>query len=957
MADQARTFEINLNAGEPSSLTRGQLSEFGRGSEVISIDCPDRGLVSGQWLLHACMFLALCLLTALPAAADWPPQVPDAWTLSVRETANVGRVDEIVTTGIPVPRALGITDPATLTVVNDTGIPVPANLEVRARWHAALDDISAPIQWLLVSFPVTVGAAEVATFRIIRDGSAGTNPAPSVSLSITRSGNQVTVGTGSATFVLGTTATALIDSATPSGGSAVISGSALGLVVDNNAASHPTVREVIIERQDTLQAVVRVEGAFDAPSVGGGAIASSRRYVFRAGSPTVEVQQTVTWEGDRCGLGNLSCNGSPNGRLVDRWRNQLDYAVGSNESVRLVAARADGSATTARANGQAAWVRQLRRKTRLDPLVSEWQLPGSSVASGTAADGASLSLSGSTGSIAMSVDRMHRYEPQALRVTSTDQLAIDLADDGFWLGARQGAFARFAIGVWSSDPGAASVERQVWAQLNHPLMAWADPEWFAASQAVPEFPVGALEPSIAGYDTLIDNVINTTYSALDSRGLAGLMTFGLYPRIWGSPLYSDEIDCFGNDVTPGTTWDNPYWCALWTDYHDTGVTVPLWVMRTGDVEHLHELAFPAARRMLFTQIMQCAPDDGYFYCGQVPSGYGGYRADNNGSHAYLKNLMVYYWLTGDESVIRAIEPGAATMRAFMCPSRAGDPLGPVCADSAVPNDPWAAVNGRSAVQWQRIFRFLGIATEASYLDDWQSALGRWLTLYYAQPSSNGQAYSLSSNFNGNLTTQWLDSPGTYWSDQLWMLSFYDYDALWRYRLDSNDTPLGNPAVDPSAVITAWGQTLQRTATLDPQWNDGTPDAPWPNEVRYSWSGPRVGGSLDNLNHDIDGDGDGIPCEICGDDDGGACFDLCLYDTGKSALSGVLWRAADSSGDLGMRDLASRFTVFGVNAAQGDMQPLSKTMGLYLGQLHQAVARMSLVQSSELFSDGFEQGIP
>lgn len=909
--------------------------------------------------VHTCvaMILVLGLLSAPPAAADWPPAVPAEWTLEVRETAQVERIGEMVTTGVPVPRTLGITDPSTLTIIDAQGTPVPADFQVRARWHAALDHASAPIQWLLVTFPVTVQAAETATFRVIRDGSSGVNPAPATPLSITRNGNQISVDTGVASFSLGADATALIDSAIPTGGSAVISGSALSLVVDNTSASHPTLRQVVIEQQSPLHAVVRVEGAYDAATVGGGAIASARRYVFRAGSPTVEVQQTVTWEGDRCGLGVLSCNNSPNGRLVDRWRNQLDYAVGGGETVRLVGARATGSASAARASGQAAWVRQLRRNDRLDPLVSERQLPAAAGVTATAADGASLTLSGNAGSIAMTVDRMHRYEPQALRVTSANQLAIDLADDGFWLGARQAAFARFAIGVWPSDPGAAAVERQVWAQLNHPLMAWASPQWFAASQAVPEFPVGTLEPSVAGYDPLIENVLSSTYSALDSRGLAGLMTFGLYPRIWGTPLYSDEIDCFGNDVTPGTTWDNPYWCALWTDYHDTGVTVPLWAMRSGDVEHLHELAFPAARRLLFTQILQCAPGDNYFYCGQAPSGYGGYRADNNGSHAYLKNLMLYYWLTGDESVIRVLEPGAASMRAFMCPSRVGNPLGPVCADSAVPSDPWASVNGRSAVQWHRVFRFLGLAADASYLDDWRSALGRWLSLYYAQPMSNGQSYSLSSNFNGNLTTQWLDSAGSYWSDQLWMLSLYDYDSLWRYSLDSLDAPLGDPAIVPSLVITAWGQSLQQISTLDPLWSDGTPDAPWPNEVQYTWNGPRIGGTLDALTHAIDGDGDGTPCEICGDDDGGACFDLCLYDSGKSALSGILWRAADLSGDAGLRDLASRFTVYGINAAQGDMQPLSKAMGLYLGQLHQAVARMSLVLGSDVFNDGFEQNDP
>src|SRR4029079_12414600 len=83
----------------------------------------------------------------------------------------------VVRSGLPLPRGLNVLGTAGLAIVDAAGTPVPAEFEVTARWNAGKNDATAPIQWLLVTFPATVGANQTATYRLVTDGS-GTHPAP-----------------------------------------------------------------------------------------------------------------------------------------------------------------------------------------------------------------------------------------------------------------------------------------------------------------------------------------------------------------------------------------------------------------------------------------------------------------------------------------------------------------------------------------------------------------------------------------------------------------------------------------------------------------------------------------------------------------------------------------------------------------------------------------------------------
>ncbi|HVR37742.1 MAG TPA: hypothetical protein VMU84_01500, partial [Thermoanaerobaculia bacterium] len=544
--------------------------------------------------------------------------------LLVRETAGVVRSAEVVRSGVPLPKSANVRSVDALAIVDDHGVAVAAEFRVLARWNAGRDDSAAPIQWVLVSFPASVAANAIATYRLVTDGSVR-NPATASPLRLERDGNRVVVDTGTAKFTIDASTSSLFDEIRV-GNTRLAGGGALTARVNESDITLSTLRRITIEHAGSLSAVVIVEHA-------NGDFSAERRYVFSAGSSTAIVRQTLAWEGRICdGQGVIVCGGGvPNAMRVRRVRATLSSALTAPLDITVAGAR---NAPALHMNGSTAFVRQKLRASRTAP--SQFELSNNTT--GVDADGALLAISGAEGTLAIALDHMHRYEPQALRLLDDGALAIDIADDQAWLGARQGMFATFAVAAAPRGATREELERSVWAPLNHPLRAWPDGTWFTASGAVDPVPPLTLAQPFADYDKTIQQVLDRTIEKTNTLGVHGLMSFGLLPRIWGTPILSDEIDCFGNDPTPQESWDDLYWCTTWTDYHNTAYTAAAHAIRTGDVAWLDEIARPAALRQLFTQIYRCSPTDQNFYCGQAPAGYGGYRVDFNSSHAYFDNL-------------------------------------------------------------------------------------------------------------------------------------------------------------------------------------------------------------------------------------------------------------------------------------------------------------------------------
>ncbi|HEV7518556.1 MAG TPA: hypothetical protein VGR07_19855, partial [Thermoanaerobaculia bacterium] len=845
--------------------------------------------------------LILCLSGSSAALAAYAPTIPSFLDLSVRETAGIARNGEVVRSGVPIPRALNLRSTARLTLVDSSSVRVPAEFEVTARWNAGLADTTAPIQWLLVTFPATVSARGTSTYRVIMDGSAGPNPAPARPLTVTQSGNAVTVDTGAAIFRLGADSTALFDEMVLDNGTRVATGgNGLTLKTNGSSSGHSITRRVWVEHAGPLTAIVVVEGQYDAP-VPDAPVNSRRRYVFTAGSGTAIVRQSAAWEGS-LSPGCPDClvnNGVVNGVLVQQLQDRLTPQLGGTPTVTAVGSFGAPAVVKSVGSGQSAWVRQLLRTDRFTPLAFDVNVSGSAAA-GVKADGGLLAASGPRGTVAIALERMHRYEPQGLWLLPDGSLAVNVADNKVWLANHQGLFATLAVAALPGTASRAQLDQQVWAPLNRPLHAWPAAAWFAASDAVREFPAAGLPADFAAYDSTIAGVLNRTLDQVDSLGLAGLQTYGLFPRYWGKYKEPGEVDCGGGDPTPAESWDNTFWCSTWTDYHMTSETAVVRAMRTGEVDWLDEIANPAARRMLHTQILQCGPNDHWFYCGQAPAGYGGYRSDFNSSHAYWENLFLYYWLTGDHTVIDTIQRGGDHMRRYMCDQRGGmsnpqasAPSGAMCApDSPVTT----GLNGRVGSQWIAAFRFLGLASnDGTFLDDYRGNLARAVTNYYVEIKKNNVSY-------GFFARDSVAGKSAATTDQVWMSSFYDMENLFRLESDTGDAPIGVPAIPPSRVIAGFARSIRDLVPFVA--GDGTIQGNWPLMLDLSWSGSRLGGTL--LGASINNNPEPI-----------------MYTPEKAADAALLVRAGQQTGDNTLLQMGLQLSKFVLTAAAGEESPLGK----------------------------------
>jgi len=92
--------------------------------------------------------------------------------LTVRETTGVARNDESVTSGVPIPSSLNLTDLSVLRLLDASGRPVPAQFIPLARWAGAPGDTSKPVRWLLVDFQASLPANGTATYRLVSSGGA-----------------------------------------------------------------------------------------------------------------------------------------------------------------------------------------------------------------------------------------------------------------------------------------------------------------------------------------------------------------------------------------------------------------------------------------------------------------------------------------------------------------------------------------------------------------------------------------------------------------------------------------------------------------------------------------------------------------------------------------------------------------------------------------------------------------
>lgn len=880
--------------------------------------------------------LSVFAVASFAAHAVWQPSLPTELKFNVCETQGIYRHREIVSSGIPVPESLNVTDVSQLKVFDKAGEAIESQFRILGRWKHDKSQKDAPVKWVLVHFPANVAANQCQTYELrVVTSPQKLEPEPVISsipsygapaLTLSSDAQHLTVDTGKAAFVISRQNGELFQSIGLNAEQILVGQSAITAKLDDTDAKPDSVRSISVEEEGPLKVVIRADSIFNLPAVGAtspdtGLVSLTTRYEFRAGSPTVVVRSSIQWEGDRCSpgelSGTLSCKGQPNARLVKQLLLDLPFVSGARAEKWQFRTEAGNALQTLNvSDAPTLSIEQLLRTQTTDPLRYRLSAADTVEIAGKA-DAAVLAASGAKGTIAISLNHMHRFEPQSIQ-GNQQGLQIGLISDKTWLGPYSGLYAQFAISAFT-EASEEDILSENWALLNAPLRAWPEPRWFAASGAVGEFPYSKLADNVAAYDDVMAGIMAQTKIKTDEKGLAGISTFGLYPRYWADPVRADELSC--KDPTPEESWDTKFWCGTWTDYHNTLVSVPIWVMRSGDVSLLDDIAFPGALRVLHTQMFQCAPSDTFFRCGQAPSGYGAYRGDNNSSHGYFDNLILYYWLTGDEMVIDKLGTGAIRMRNFLCNTRSDKFANALCAPTHPITDEWASINGRVAVQWLRVFRFLGESLNDDYLDDWYSTSARWLTQYFAiinDDSGKELGFTVSS---GAGKKDYISGAGTYKSAQVVMSTLYDMDLLYYLAKETSNKALGIPLVTPVQALQSWANTIIRIGSVLPT---GLPKDAWPNIFQFTFSGDRIGGHLIELR---------IPELNCGNDS-------CLYAEAKLGVGAVLMRAGDLGENDGLIKTGVLFTEYGLDKLRYLNQPLNKITGAYLYNLHSAVARVS-----------------
>ena len=410
--------------------------------------------------------------------------------LTVWETAGLARSDEPVTSGLPIPRNINLTDLSTLRLLDGSGAPVPCQFTPLARWGGSPDDGSTPVRWLLLDFQAEVAANGVATYRLVDSGGAG----PSFpTLTVTDGAGAVTVDTGAATF-----------SISKSDGNLTMPGLTVPLTgrARSGSGEYSTAGPVAVSvaLHGPLRASVQVKGAYR--DAGGTPLLDyTSRTWFYAGQPFVRLFHTVE-NNTPCPLAEyeqLNCHDIGSGGSVDVA--DLSLIVRTNLGGTLhYQAGGEGTPVTGTLTGDLLLYQDSSGTDHWNhfPTFTDWfghpldtrprmqsyvtfrgyrtTLGGATVDGGHQAAGW-LNITGASGSWSIGVRDFWQNFPKALRAAPDGRLEIGLFPDEF-------GPADYAFNLRAGEHKTHEVLLSPSPALPRPLFAQASPEWYVNSGAL-----------------------------------------------------------------------------------------------------------------------------------------------------------------------------------------------------------------------------------------------------------------------------------------------------------------------------------------------------------------------------------------------------------------------------------------------------------------------------------------
>ena len=136
--------------------------------------------------VFAIVMVGFC--AGLCLAAPRKPRDATLWVpLTVTERAGMERIDEPVTSGVPLPEGL-VEDTGKLVLLDPGGKAVPTQFTAATRWYPGKS-----IKWVLLDFQASVPADKEAVFYLT---DAGKNPAPKTPVEVKKDGDVITITNG-----------------------------------------------------------------------------------------------------------------------------------------------------------------------------------------------------------------------------------------------------------------------------------------------------------------------------------------------------------------------------------------------------------------------------------------------------------------------------------------------------------------------------------------------------------------------------------------------------------------------------------------------------------------------------------------------------------------------------------------------------------------------------------------
>lgn len=565
-------------------------------------------------------------------------------TLSVDNDRNFARIDEPVSSGVPIPRSAGLLNVNSLRLRDASGASVAAQFKVLGRWDASVLDTAQPVRWVEVQFAANVPANSQSLYTL-SDGGSGSSSSP---FAIQETASQFSINTGVARFHIGKTSFNLFDQVfldLNSNGSydgseqIVTSNGANGSFVVSGGREYrsPNVapRSIALEENGALRAVVRVEG-FHRDGADN-LLRYVTRLFFYAGKSYVRVSHTII-EGRIQGQGNTEF---PNIVTTNFTRAGLrsQLAVSGSPSVRV---KAVNTVHTVASPVTSVSVEQNRVTN--STLAASFAVAGNgaSLETGTEARNAWIDISDSRAGVAVTSLDFYRKSPQRLLVQGDGVIEAQIPSQPYTIYQAMGFTDDVTFYFHGPGVSTAAVQSVMEGIAVDPLFACTTGAWNRTSGAFEELAPFPAPASHVAYDNLLDGNFNITRTFTNSRRAHGLLN-------WLDMPY-DRFD--GSPDPDQTGWGN--------SYYDPGAAMIREYARRSDPTWLKEMAFPLIKHFYTTDMYDT--DDANWYQNGIGGARGSYhRGAWIGDYHYMESLWLYYYLTGDR---RALERGHQTGRTY-----------------------------------------------------------------------------------------------------------------------------------------------------------------------------------------------------------------------------------------------------------------------------------------------------